>query len=201
MCASVCVCACVYMCARVCVCTCVRVCTCVYECVCASVRVCVCAYAWRRWGRRRVCLHTHSGWGRPRGGERWAVEATEVALGSWGRPSDTEVLVLPGPPQKQVAFSGGIVLVTGHSSCAPAGAPSSRGDSAGVTGGAPWRARPPGLGSRGRHTLEAHDHPSGQPALFMLLFVLFSREINACPAYLSGELQEQNEVANMRDNH
>lgn len=43
------------------------------------------------------------------------------ASGGHGGPSPPRL-----PPQKQVTFSGGTVLITGHSSCAPAGAPSTR---------------------------------------------------------------------------
>ena len=106
----------------------------VRACVCACVHECVCAYAWRRWGRSRACLHTRrvgkaegqgeAGGGGYRGGPR--VLGASCGLGGPGPP---------GPPRKQPAFSGGIVLVTGHGSCAAAGAPSTRGDSAGVPGG------------------------------------------------------------------
>ena len=114
------VCMCMHVCARVC--ACVPVCACVHTCVCVHTR------GGDGEGEGLACTRTQGGEGRGAGkGGRWRLQRWPSGPG--------DVLVRPRPPQKQVAFSGGIVLVTGHSSCAPAGAPSSRGDSARVTGG------------------------------------------------------------------
>ena len=98
------------MCVRVCVHVCVHVCT----------SVCVHTRGGGGEGAGLACIH--AGWGRPRGRERRVVEATEVALGSWGRPADSEALVPPGPLGSSRPSLGGLswsqvtapVLQPGH---------------------------------------------------------------------------------------
>lgn len=107
--------------------------------VCACV--CVCIRCGGDGEEGLACTHTQGGGG-PRGGERRAAEATEVALGSWGRPGGHGG---PSPPwlpsQKQVTFSGGTVLITGQAPVLQLGH-HLPGDWAGVTGGRGGQASP-----------------------------------------------------------
>lgn len=93
-------------------------------CVCTCVCLCVCIRVEEMGKEKGLPAHTlragkAEGRGEAGGGGYRGSPRVLGASGGHGGPSPPRV-----PSQKQVTFSGGTVLITDHSSCAPAGAPS-----------------------------------------------------------------------------